>query len=83
MVGFFNSLGIAAAIEETRPEDRCGQGPEAFDSGYVDMPNRLCMINSLPSAIGGLSTTDSVCRQAQLRLSTAAQPNSWVCSVCR
>jgi len=56
MVGFFNSLDIAAAIEETKPEDRCGQGPEAVDGGYVDMLNRPCMINSLPSAIGGLST---------------------------
>ena len=38
MVKFFKPIGVAA---ETRAEDRCRQGPEAVNNGYVDTPNKV------------------------------------------
>ena len=53
MVRYFKPIG---AVEETGAEDRCRQVLGEVDSGYVDTPNRLCMINRLLTIIGGMST---------------------------
>ena len=83
VVFFFNTLDITAA-EKTGAEDRCRHGSEAVDRRYVDTPNRLCMINNLSIANGGLSTAvaKSVDKSGS-SLSTVAQPKSRVCSICR
>jgi len=73
-------LDIAGEEEETRAEDRCRQGPKVVNSGYVDTLNRLYMINSLSTAIGGMSTVvaQSIDSRSTRELSTVTGSDSFL-----